>query len=202
MDVREYSFFEEGIVSGALLGSDECGELIRTSERYGRYEAAEIINYSDPNFVDSDLFVRGYKNLRARDAQVMSFSPDWQGCERVVPALRKRCCECIAGYWGNFPELELSDLQIVKYERGSHVVAHTDSGTFRSRRVFSTVLYLNDEYEGGEIVFPVKGRSFHLKAGHFLLFPSDVLHRVNPVISGVRHTLVGFLLAQPQVEWL
>ena len=45
---------------------------------------------------------------------------------------------------------------------------------------------LNDNYEGGELVF-WKDYSIKLKKGEVLCFPSNFLyqHRVNPILNGV-----------------
>ncbi len=57
--------------------------------------------------------------------------------------------------------------------------------------VLSFVGALNDDYEGGELVF-WKDYSVKLKKGEVICFPSNFLyqHRVNPILSGVRDTFV------------
>ena len=57
--------------------------------------------------------------------------------------------------------------------------------------VLSFIGALNDNYEGGELVF-WKDYSIKLKKGEVICFPSNFLyqHRVNPILSGVRDTFV------------
>lgn len=59
-------------------------------------------------------------------------------------------------------------------------------------RDITMLLYLNDEYEGGEVVFPDLGITIRPKAGQVLCFPSNrhFRHGVNPVTSGERRVLV------------
>ena len=66
-----------------------------------------------------------------------------------------------------------------------------------------TVL-LNDNYEGGEFQFSICNQEkceryvpeFN-KAGSIIVFPSDMEHRVAPVIKGVRYSLVVWFLGPP-----
>lgn len=53
-----------------------------------------------------------------------------------------------------------------------------------------TVFYLNDEYEGGELYFPLQGIEFKPKRGAVYFFPGDknFIHGVRPVRSGCRYT--------------
>jgi hypothetical protein len=46
--------------------------------------------------------------------------------------------------------------------------------TFIERRLFGNVLYLNDDFEDGEIFFPLQDFSFKPKAGTLLSFPSHL----------------------------
>lgn len=101
-------------------------------------------------------------------------------------------------------------LQFLRYagdERG-HFNAHTDNayydaqGIFRytsPHRVLSVIAYLNDDFEGGEIVFPsimtddgplvIKPRP-----GLIVIFPSDLRfpHEVRPVTKGIRYSIVAW----------
>ena len=58
----------------------------------------------------------------------------------------------------------------------------------------SGLLYLNDDYIGGEIVFPNQGISIKPEAGSLLFFEGDHKkpHAVNQVVSGPRYNLVTF----------
>lgn len=74
----------------------------------------------------------------------------------------------------------------------SYAGVHTDSHASTEFITFSTVVYLNDSYEGGEIYFP--NHDFEVKppAGSMVVFPSgghEYMHGVKPVISGRRYTI-------------
>jgi len=87
-------------------------------------------------------------------------------------------------------------------EQGDWVANHTP------HRDVSAIYYLNDEFEGGEIVFDRAQLVVRPRRGLLLAFPSDAahLHEVLPVRSGVRYTMAiwftrqrSFALSMPAV---
>jgi hypothetical protein len=57
-----------------------------------------------------------------------------------------------------------------------------------------TVFYLNEDYEGGELYFPLQGIEFKPKAKAAYFFPGDknYIHGVRPITDGVRYTAPFF----------
>lgn len=84
--------------------------------------------------------------------------------------------------------------KILKYEIGGKFDTHMDDGGGNFRRV-STVYYLNDNYEGGELCFPQFGIELKPKAGDMVVFPSSYVysHSVKPVTSGNRFSIASWL---------
>lgn len=78
---------------------------------------------------------------------------------------------------------------ILKYVDSGHLPAHHDHGV--SSRVLSTVIYLNDNYDGGEIEFQQSGVRIKPEAGSIIFFPSNFLyiHEVMPVSNGIRYAI-------------
>jgi hypothetical protein len=83
---------------------------------------------------------------------------------------------------------------ILKYGVGQKFVNHVDDHKDYHRRM-STIYYINDNYEGGEIVFPRFGITYKPAANDFLVFPSTYVynHSVMPVKSGERYAVVSWL---------
>tara|TARA_B100000131_G_scaffold267010_1_gene265144 strand:- start:49 stop:750 length:702 start_codon:yes stop_codon:yes gene_type:complete len=84
----------------------------------------------------------------------------------------------------------------------------TLSGTniIKVNRKLSISIFLNDpdEYEGGELDIEVDGprkdprySTYKLPKGSIVVFPSDKWHRVRPVTSGIRKSLVAWLFGPP-----
>lgn len=64
------------------------------------------------------------------------------------------------------------------------------------RTDYSTIYYVNDDYEGGEIYLPALGVSVKPRANSLLMWSKswheDMAHGVKPVISGNRYVSQGF----------
>lgn len=90
------------------------------------------------------------------------------------------------------------DLQYTTYYgNGGHYDWHADLGVGISNRKLSVVLQLSnsDEYEGGDLQMNTGGSILNVprEKGLICFFPSFVLHRVTPLSSGLRRSLVTWL---------
>lgn len=68
---------------------------------------------------------------------------------------------------------------------------------------FSTVIYLNDEYEGGNIYFPAQKFNIKPKKYSAIFFPGndyDYLHGVSPIESGNRYTALFMQSTKKEFE--
>lgn len=109
----------------------------------------------------------------------------------------------------NFQLHGFEPFQYSIYEKDDHYNWHIDSharpydnGLIRK---LSFTLCLSDDYKGGRFELckpnpkPEKHlyKEFDLKKGSMIIFPSFVWHKVNPVLEGVRKTLVGWVVGKP-----
>lgn len=80
-------------------------------------------------------------------------------------------------------------MHVLKYEKSGFLPKHSDHG--KSSRVLSVLLYLNDDYEGGEISWPDISLTLKPEAGSIVYFPSNYVftHEVAPITNGVRYAL-------------
>lgn len=87
---------------------------------------------------------------------------------------------------------------INKYDVGVYMGPHVDSGYGADdKSTVSMVIYLNDEYEGGEIEFPDHGISIKPEAGSAVVFPSvGCLHDPKPTISGTKYMIPLFFFTR------
>lgn len=85
-------------------------------------------------------------------------------------------------------------ISISKYFVGAFMGPHTDSAPEPTTEHISSVLYLNDDYEGGEINFPNQGVCIKPKAGSIVVFPSvpPYVHESKEIISGTKYMSPGF----------
>jgi hypothetical protein len=89
---------------------------------------------------------------------------------------------------------EHDNYQILKYGKGQYFTNHIDDHTSYHRRV-SSVYYLNDNYEGGQINFPRFKISYKPKANEMVVFPSTYVynHSVSEVTKGTRYAVVSWI---------
>jgi Rps23 Pro-64 3,4-dihydroxylase Tpa1-like proline 4-hydroxylase len=80
-------------------------------------------------------------------------------------------------------------IHLLRYKESGHLPSHIDQGV--STRVLSTVIYLNDDYDGGEIEFVQSGIKIKPAAGSIIFFPSNFLyvHEVHPITRGYRYSM-------------
>tara|TARA_R110002074_G_scaffold66847_1_gene157667 strand:- start:180 stop:749 length:570 start_codon:yes stop_codon:yes gene_type:complete len=90
-----------------------------------------------------------------------------------------------------------NQIEFLKYEKGNFYKPHVDGGVGFDR-TFSAILFLNNDYEGGELCFKnietkedtiLKGNP-----GDLVIWPSNFLypHGVMPVEKGLRYTVVAW----------
>ena len=86
-------------------------------------------------------------------------------------------------------------LQVLRYKPGGFYKPHQDtfSDTKGNKRMYTVILALNDDYQGGETEFPNLNKKYKLKKGDALFFDtldnyelktSKALHGGRPVKSG------------------
>lgn len=100
----------------------------------------------------------------------------------------------------NFNLQYLEMLQYGEYSVDGHYDWHADdvlrSDNNDARKLsFSLLISDDDEYEGGELEFygPAGVYNYKPKRNEAIFFPSFLLHRVAPVTSGLRKSVVGWI---------
>ena len=83
---------------------------------------------------------------------------------------------------------------IYKADVGDLMPPHYDLGGNSLVR-YGIVIYINDNYEGGEIYYPKLKVSLKPKSGSIIFHPSTIkyTHGVKPVVSGTRYSMANFI---------
>ena len=86
------------------------------------------------------------------------------------------------------------NFQLLKYEIGQYFYTHYDSYVGVNGAI-SVLIYLNDNYEGGEIEFINFNAKIKPKAGTLIMFPSNYPYRhiAHAVTSGTKYAVSTFL---------
>ena len=90
-------------------------------------------------------------------------------------------------YGGEFQPFKPEATHIARFGNGWGMHEHFDASKPND---IATLIYINSDYEGGEIYFPEYGISYKPKPGDLLTFPDnpDFIHGVKPITNGVRYT--------------
>lgn len=167
--------------------NEECQYILETIETYPQWEDATTFgNLENYRKTKVDFLVNRYglnsKLFRAHAIIGYNFKVAF---EHLANLYKKNENESHIYYTGD------EGVQILKYEPGEYYNEHIDSGP-QVKRVHSCVIFLNEEYKGGEISFPRQRIDFKGSTGDILFFPSTFTHPhiAKEVTEGVKYTAV------------
>jgi PKHD-type hydroxylase len=169
----------------AIFTPAECNEIARIGKKASLSRAVVIKN----NGVDIlQPLIRHAKIAR----MVHDESTEWI-FETIYAAIV--CANSVRWHY----ELKSIDrIEFAEYSLGGHYLWHTDVGpgpNITRKLSFSLQLSAPTAYVGGKLQFlrgylrPTAGRGL----GSITIFPSFMVHRVNPVLYGRRYALVGWI---------
>ena len=133
----------------------------------------------------------------------VKMSDAWIKKESVFYTAVKSCFEeVIVKYKTDFPLFSVgrtTDFRINKYGKGGFMSRHVDNihhshGQQYGYPQVSALLYLNDDYDGGE--FYVADKKFCPIKGSAIIFQSNFMfpHEAKPVTKGTRWSIVTWLM--------
>lgn len=131
--------------------------------------------------------------------------------EHFIPLVDHVFKEYVNPYYG--VETERFEFpQVLKYGPGGKHIQHNDAETpdpetgewvRRIDRDYSVLVYLNDEFTGGELQFDHFGYTLKPRPGMLVAFPSGhpYEHEARPLLTGLRYVVVswGTVLGTPRV---
>jgi hypothetical protein len=154
------------------------------------WSEAKVTNSETPIKKARDCVDFKYKqeNLGSRDAD----NAELLDLHQEIYEKLKYCVDDYASYWG-INVVYYEAFNFVKYEgEGSHFNIHADHGPVYNCTV-SAVVYINDDYEGGDLKFPrMDNLVYKPKVGDIVLCPSNYIyeHASLPIKSGTKYCVV------------
>lgn len=164
----------------------------------------KIVAYLEgPDAQKTDTVV-GVKNEPSYDKKEVSSThifmpkcPNDLYCDLLDITLITLCEHLSSNYNVLFESTDMP--HFITYKPGDHMAVHTDTaftkndGKLEKIRVeYSFLIYLNDDFEGGEIFFPLQKVQFKPQKGMLVAYPGtqQFPHGVNKVTKGIRHVFV------------
>jgi len=179
-------FYYEGIVKD----TQRLVEAIESEQ--GLTESSLISTWHDWKASDSSEFQFGMRKMTNESAYDQASESSKLVFDTIRAALEetsKDYCESLS-----IPSGKQAPISISKYFVDAFMGPHTDSSPEPTIEHISSVLYLNDDYEGGEIHFPNQGVFIKPKAGSIVVFPSvpPFTHESKRIVRGTKYMSPGF----------
>jgi hypothetical protein len=101
-------------------------------------------------------------------------------------------------YWWQYTITHSNQTEFLIYKPNGHYSPHVDTFQAHSNetRKLTALAFLNDDYEGGKFFLNANGTLYYppQKKGTVLVFPSYMIHGVEPVTKGIRYSCVTWLV--------
>lgn len=173
-----------------ILDADKCEEIIKNIEnnntqllRFGG-ELTDLVRKGE--FVNTFVGNRSFINYIEKIIEEIN--------EKVKTKYLNDVRPLYYSYGNKFNHYQY---HVLKYTPDDYFKIHHDhyAETLNYSRLISICVYLNDDYEGGELDFPSINKKFKFKSGQAIVFPSNWMfqHGVTPITSGNRYTFVIWL---------
>ena len=173
-----------------VLSREECAGLIKSFEQGGPL----MVRPPRPGEIAGNYKIPVYEHDRQdrvdeiiKDANTLAFL-DERIWGRITPMVQKAFA---------FEVTRREDLHIARYvgKRGGYTMGHRDNTSAATAyRRFALSMSLNDDFEGGDIVFKeFSPRGYNPPPGTAMVFSSSLLHEVQETASGTRYNLISHL---------
>ena len=166
---------------------------------------SEVIDWLHPLITkDSVIHERSKTKVRHNSAINITMMPPskinldtYKNCHNIFGKIHERYINdnSILKYLignGNYNWGQLTgDLYYRTYSKNDYYDWHVDTGPPHLSALYSYILYLNDDFEGGCTMFLNEKKKISPKSGNILCFPCDLhhIHKSSKIISGNKHVL-------------
>ncbi len=121
--------------------------------------------------------------------------------QALLRTVRGRALKLVSTAYRLEKPLYADSLSITRWRFGDDQKPHADNAHFDGSphpypwRDFGAIIYLNSDFEGGELYFPDLKLKPPMEIGSIVFFPGnlDFVHGVSPVMGGMRYTVAMFL---------
>ena len=174
------------------LEDDVFDEIIQITNQHTDFKPSGSHRYDGKDYIPDETEQRKSKSVSFMDPAL----------ENIVEAVIRSVN--IELNW-NFHLVGLEEAQHICYGEGDHFNWHVDEvnwmpgkNKFNLMKKLSYSILLNDEFTGGEFdVYTTRAETIQLQKKDILIFHSDILHQVRPILSGTRYALAGWVLGPP-----
>lgn len=177
-----------------ILEVSTCNDIVSAVRRVSDLKKAEISVHIRGSVATS------YVQEKTRNAYVLTRSE----LSREIDLLENRVSEIVVPQIGapdGFDAFEMQGSQIILYPEGGYYRTHVDA-TYESRRILTVLIYLTEDFSGGETKFPYVELVCTPRTGSGLVFPSTMWHSAEPTHGGTKVVFVTWLCRPDLPIWI
>ena len=163
---------------------------------FSKTSLQNVINTFEKNMHEAEdaVLVGNIKDKSVRDCKRIRTDVN----RGIAASLIGMGVNCNKQYW-NFSITHGNQSEYLRYDKNGHFQSHTDTvldDYVSEARKLTIITILNDDYEGGRLYFHVGNEREYpeLEPGDVIIFPSFLVHGVEPITSGIRKSVVTWLV--------
>lgn len=156
-----------------------------------KQECSDIIELANKNTFTASSVLEDYAGSKVDVHARSSVSMNWNS---NTEELNKK----LIPYFGN---LKLETWQLLKYEKDNQFSPHYDNGGSIDKRIFTAMIYLNDDFKGGTTTFnneniilkPETGKLVIWKNLNNKIIDPKSMHSGDKIEEGIKYVLVSWI---------
>ena len=171
-----------------ILSQELCNAIIE-----------EDFNYSKSTYSTHKGLSPDKERVKMDEIWIRKDSDYYEPLKSIVSDVANLYAEEVKKAKRNFVVQKTTDFRVNKYEKGGYMSLHCDNihhshGQQYGYPQASVLLFLNDDFEGGEFI--VSELRLNINKGDAIIFPSNFMfpHEVKKVTKGTRWSIVSWLM--------
>jgi|TARA_A100000172_G_scaffold80524_1_gene70342 predicted 2-oxoglutarate/Fe(II)-dependent dioxygenase YbiX len=191
---KEKMEIKDLIKTYTILLPEQVSCFLRTFKDF-TFETANIIHKNQEGIVNKSV-----RNVDEYELKIGETITEDHWYNLICYKLRNTVQQYIKENNINLELKRITNVTLLKYEKGGFYKTHIDHNLNKAPRNLSCVIFLNNDYEGGNLKFytlDFKEVILEVKpeVGKLVIFPSYFMypHKAETVKKGIRYTIVSWI---------
>lgn len=174
-----------------VLDIDSAKQLIDISEKKLHFELAAVGRGENIRHTD----IRTNYQLQFSAEAMRTNDPILIALDQKLYAIFNKALNAYKAHFKYDNNLNDSGYHLLRYQNGQKYDEHFDG----HHRIISGIIYLNSDFKGGELWFPIQKITVKPEPGMLVMFPSNFvyLHTMLPVNKGTKYDIMTWFSESP-----
>lgn len=191
-EVNEERYRKSIRILDTFLSEQECSEIISYCIERNSFKQSMVYNLSD-------LKGKDMKNTNIYSKDRTSSNMALKGYGKLNELYHKLCLAFSCS------RNQLEPINCIRYEKNQQFKYHHDF-ILGGDRIYTAVIYLNNDFNGGELRFPEIDMTYKSNTGSCIIFRNidenqnvipESMHGSLPIVSGVKYAIPVFMHINP-----